>query len=60
MLARVGDDRGMETLKSILLETLLDARDFILGSLPLLAALVGVCALVVLPLVWVARSAGVL
>ncbi len=46
----------METAKNIARETLLDASDFIVGSLPLLAALAGIGALFVLPLVWVARS----
>ncbi len=44
------------SLGSLALES---ARDFALGGLPMLAALAGIAALVVLPLWWVARSLGV-
>lgn len=44
---------------TIIRSTLADAADFIVGSLPYLAGLAGVLALVVLPLWWIARSLGV-
>lgn len=44
---------------TIIRSTLADASDFVVGSLPILAGLAGILALVVLPLWWIARSLGV-
>jgi len=50
----------METAKTLALETYSDISDFVLGALPTFGALLGIVAVFVAPLVWLARSVGAL
>ncbi len=45
--------------RSIMAESLAECADFVLGALPVLGAIGGIAALVIVPLWWAARSLGV-